>query len=153
MAEIEKDNDYDSAIELLTEALDTAKEQMIAYSPELSATMRATGLQENVEGAITLSIKNNGRAMAKEVRVAVNGDFKAKEVPVIPALRPGTEATMEVKLTPSKNGSVPIVLIISSKRPMDSRSQALELEETLNVFPAGPPFRLGRATDATRCIS
>lgn len=35
MAEIEKDNDYDSAIELLAEALDTAKDRMETYSPDM----------------------------------------------------------------------------------------------------------------------
>ncbi len=153
MAEIEREKDYDSAIELVAEALDTAKELAEAYSPEIMGTMVATGLQDGADGELTLTVRNTGRALARDVSVAVSGDFETKATPAVAALKPGAEANIVLRLVPRQSGSVPIKLTISARRQLDGRVQSFEIEDTVNVFPAGPPFKLGRATDVTRCIS
>jgi hypothetical protein len=153
MAEIEREKDYDSAIELVAEALDTAKELMESYSPDLSGSMSSLGLQEGVEGQLTVTVKNTGRALAKDVAIEVAGDFEVRESPGIPLLKPGMEVPVAIKLVPTKSGSVPIALKIASKRQYDGRAQTFELQDTVNVFDAGPAFKLGRAADTTRCIS
>jgi tetratricopeptide (TPR) repeat protein len=154
MAEIEKDNDYDSAIELLAEALDTAKEQMETYSPDINGMIASgPGLQEAAEGVLKLTLKNIGKAMGRDISAQVVGDFQVLESPVVPSLKPNSEATIGLKLIPKSNGSVPIKITISSKRQVDGKVQTMELEDTVNVFPAGPPFKLGRSTETTRCIS
>lgn len=154
MAEIEKDNDYDSAIELLAEALDTAKDQMETYSPDINGMIASgPGLQEAKEGVLMLTLKNIGKALGRDISVEVIGDFQVLKSPVVPALKPNSEATVGVRLIPKSNGSVPIKINISSKRQMDGKVQTMELEDTVNVFPAGPSFKLGRSTETTRCIS
>jgi hypothetical protein len=153
MAEIEREKDYDSAIELVAEALDTAKELMESYSPELSGSLASLGLQDGVEGELTITVKNSGRAVAKDVKVEVLGDFEVTDAQTVSSLKPGAEVPISVKLIPSKSGSVPIKLTITSRRPFDGKLQSLELEDTVNVFQAGPPFKIGRASDVTRCIS
>ena len=154
MAEIEKDNDYDSAIELLAEALDTAKDQMETYSPDINGMIASgPGLQEATEGVLMLTLKNIGKALGRDISVEVIGDFQILESPVTPTLKPNSEATVGLRLIPKSNGSVPIKINISSKRQMDGKVQTMELEDTVNVFPAGPSFKLGRSTETTRCIS
>jgi len=154
MAEIEKDNDYDSAIELLAEALDTAKDQMETYSPDINGMIASgPGLQEATEGVLMLTLKNIGKALGRDIAVEVIGDFQVLESPVVPALKPNSEATVGLRLIPKSNGSVPIKISISSKRQGDGKVQTMELEDTVNVFPAGPSFKLGRSTETTRCIS
>lgn len=154
MAEIEKDNDYDSAIELLAEALDTAKDQMETYSPDINGMIASgPGLQESTEGVLMLTVKNIGKALGRDISVQVAGDFEMLEAPAVPALKPNSEATVGLKLKPKSNGSVPIKITISSKRQVDGKVQSMELEDTVNVFPAGPAFKLGRSTETTRCIS
>ncbi len=153
MADIEKDNDYDSAIELLAEALNTAKEQMETYSPNVGASISATGLQQDSEGILTLTVRNSGRAVAKDVTFSFEGEVKVVESPAIALLKPETETTIPVRLVPKAKGSVPIKVTITAKRPIDSRLITAEAEDSVNVFPAGPPFRIGRASDTTRCIS
>lgn len=154
MAEIEKDNDYDSAIELLAEALDTAKDQMEGYSPDINGTISSgPGLQEAAEGTLTLILKNSGKALGKDVRVDVQGDLETLDSPVIPSLKPNAETSVSLRVVPKKSGGIPIKINISAKRQMDGRVQTTELEETVSVFPAGPPFKLGRSTGVTRCIS
>jgi tetratricopeptide (TPR) repeat protein len=154
MAEIEKDNDYDSAIELLAEALDTAKDQMEAYSPDINGMIDSgPGLQEATEGVLKLSLKNVGKALGRDISAKVIGDFEVLESPVVSSLKPNSEATISLRLVPKSNGSVPIKISISSRRQVDGKVQTMDLEDTVNVFPPGPSFKLGRSTETTRCIS
>lgn len=153
MAEIEKEKDYDSAIELVAAALDTAREMLEAYSPDLSASIVSAGLQEGVEGEMTLIVKNTGKTLAKDLSVEIVGDFDTRGATTVATLKPGTEAPVNLRLTARKSGSVPIKVRLSSKRHIDGRIQTFELEDSVNVFAAGPPFKIGRATDSTRCIS
>lgn len=153
MAEIEKDNDYDSAIELLAEALDTAKDRMETYSPDVSATISVAGLQEAVEGIVPLTLKNSGRALAKDISVTVSGDFQVLSSPGVQSLKPDSETRIDLKVIPRKSGGVPIKISVRSARQLDGNTQTIELQDTLTVFPAGPPFKLGRSSETTRCIS
>ena len=153
MAEIEREKDYDSAIELVAAALDTAKELMETYSPDLAASVLATGLQEGVEGDIEVSVRNTGKALAPQVMAEASGDFEVKSADTVQMLKPGAEEVLRIKVVPSASGGIPIHIRLMTKRQFDGRPVTLELDETLNVFGAGPAYKLGRATDSTRCIS
>ena len=153
MAEIEKEKDYDSAIELVAEALDTAKELMEAYSADITGSVSATGLQEAVESELKVNIKNTGKALAKDISAEVIGDFEVVDAEMVAALKPSTEHQLKVKIVPKSSGNVPIKVKLTSKRQLDGRPQTFEIEDSVNVFPAGPPFKLGRASETTRCIS
>lgn len=153
MAEIEKEKDYDSAIELIAAALDTAKEMMETYSPDLSASIASVGLQEGAEGEMTLIVKNTGKALAKDLAIEILGDFDSAGAASVAVLKPGGEVPVTMRLTPRKSGSVPLKVRLSSKRHLDGKVQTFELEDSVNVFAQGPPFKIGRSTDSTRCIS
>jgi hypothetical protein len=153
MAEIEKEKDYDSAIELVAEALDTAKELMEAYSPEIAGSISGVGLQEGAQSDLTVRLTNIGKALARDVSLEVRGDFDVKTAQGVASLKPDAEATVTINLVPRRSGSVPVRIRITSKRQLDGKMQVFEIEDTVNVFAAGPPFKLGRATDTTRCIS
>jgi tetratricopeptide (TPR) repeat protein/molybdopterin synthase catalytic subunit len=153
MAEIEKDKDYDSAIELVAEALDTAKELMEAYSPDISGSISAIGLQEGAKSELTVTLKNAGRALAKDITLDVQGDFDVTPAEGVASLKPNADATLTVNLVPKRSGSIPVKIRIASRRQLDGRMQTSEIEDVVNVFSAGPPFQLGRAADSARCIS
>jgi len=153
MADIERENDYDSAIELVSEALDTAKELTESYSPEITTAISSPGMQQGAEGNLTVTLSNSGKVLAKDVSIRLEGDFEAREPASIPILRPGADESVEVKLKPNQSGSVPIKITVTSKRPLDGKVQTFEFEDALNVFGAGPAYKLARATDVTRCIS
>ena len=153
MAEIEREKDYDSCIELVAEALDTAKNLMESYSPDLTGSVSSRGLQEGVEGEMAVTIRNNGKALAKDVSVGVSGDFEVFDSPVIPAIKPGTDEQINVKLKPKRSGSVGVRIKLQTKRHFDGSSQTFDVEDAVNVFPAGPSFKLGRSVEQTRCIS
>ena len=153
MAEIEREKDYDSAIELIAAALDTAKDLMESYSPDLAASILGTGLQEGVEGDIEISVRNTGKALARDVTAETSGDFEVRSSSTIQALKPGAEEVIRISVVPSTSGGVPINVHITGKRAFDGRPVTMDLEETLNVFGAGPPYKIGHAADTTRCIS
>lgn len=153
MAEIEKDKDYDSAIELVAEALDTAKSMMESYSPDLTATIASKGLQEGVEGELVVTVSNVGKALAKDIAIVLEGDFDTSGELRISALKPGTQEPVKVKIVPRKSGSLGVRVRMMTRRPFDGKPQTFEAEDAVNAFPAGPPFRLARATDVGRCIA
>lgn len=153
MADIEREKDYDSAIELLAEALDTAKEMMEAYSPDITGSISAPGLQQAVEGSVVVTLKNVGKALAKDIVVQAEGDFEVVKGGNMQMLKPNTEAPVEIRIVPRQSGTIPVKVSVSAKRQLDGKGLKFELEESVNVYPAGPPFKLGRATDSTRCIS
>ena len=153
MADIEKENDYESAIELAHDALETARDLMESYSPELAVNVASSGLQQGADGTIDVTITNTGKVLAKDVSIRAEGDYEFKGAGSIPVLRPGADESVSLKVKPTQSGSVPIKLVISSKRPLDGRIQTFEFQEVLNVFASGPAYKLGRATDVTRCIS
>jgi len=153
MAEIEREKDYDSAIELAAEALDTAKNLMEAYSPDISGSLSAVGVQDGAESDATVTLRNTGRALARDITLRVEGDFDVVDSPSVSTLKPGSEEQVGLKLVPRRSGAVPIKLTVLAKRQLDGRMLSFEIEDVLNVFEAGPPFKMGRATDITRCIS
>jgi hypothetical protein len=153
MAEIEREKDYDSCIELVAEALDTAKNLMESYSPDLTGSVSSRGLQEGVEGEMVVTVRNDGKALAKDVSVSVSGDFEVVESPNVPAVKPGTEEEVMVKLKPRRSGSVGVRVKLQTRRQYDGSSQTFDIEDAVNVFSAGPAFKLGRSVEQTRCIS
>jgi hypothetical protein len=153
MAEIEREKDYDSATELVAEALDTAKTMMEAYSPEVSGSISAVGLQEGVAGDLVVRVRNAGKALAKDITAVVSGDLDVEDAPVLSALKPGAEEQMIVKIVPRHSGELQVKVKISARRHFDGRTQTVEVEDSVNVFESGPPYKMGRATEQTRCIS
>ena len=153
MADIEKEKDYDTAIELVAEALDTAKSLMESCSPDLTGTVTSRGLQEGAAGDLSLTVKNNGKAIAKDVEISLSGDFDLKGRPASVSVKPGSEETVKIILIPKRSGSVQVKVTLATSRPFDGKPVSSEIVDSVNVFAAGPPFKLGRATEQTRCIS
>ena len=141
------------SIEFVAEALDTAKSLMESYSPDISGSVTTVGLQDSVEGLVTINLKNGGRALAKDISLELAGDFESDEVPEIPELRAGSEESIKVKITPKRPGSLPVRVKVRSKRHFDGRAQTFDFEDAITVYPAGPPFTLGRASDMAKCVS
>jgi tetratricopeptide (TPR) repeat protein/methionine synthase II (cobalamin-independent) len=151
MAEIEREKDYDSAIELVAEALDTASNMMESASPEIAISLDAGGLQEGAEGEVKVILKNEGKSMANDVKVTLSGDLRASDTPALSVLKPGAQDTVAIMVTPKSSGSLTIVVDVTGRRHFDGKPVEFRTEETVDVYQAGPAFRIGRATEVTRC--
>jgi hypothetical protein len=153
LADIEKEKDYDSAIEFVAEALDTAKTLIESYSPDITGTISTAGLQEGAEGVVMVRLKNVGKALAKDVQMEIGGDFEVVEVSATDMLRPNSEEELTAKIIPKRTGSIPIRANITVKRQSDGKLQAFEIEGTVTAFAPGLPFKLSRASEMTKCVS
>jgi hypothetical protein len=153
LADIEKEKDYDSAIEFVAEALDTAKTLIESYSPDITGTISTAGLQEGAEGVVTVRLKNVGKALAKDIQMEIGGDFEVVEVSAMDLLRPDSEEELTATIIPKRTGSIPIRANITAKRQSDGRLQTFEVEGTVTAFAPGPPFKLSRASEMTKCVS
>jgi tetratricopeptide (TPR) repeat protein len=151
LADLEKEKDYDSAIELVAEALDTAQTEMESFAPDIEASIDTGGLQDGQRSDVTIVLKNNGRASAKSINVDLSGDFEVVDVSELPLLEPGREGRITVGIVPRGKGELSITAVVSSKRQFDGVTDTFELEGKLNVYAAGPPFKISRAVDVARC--
>ena len=152
LADLEKEKDYDSAIELVAEALDTARGQMESYSPEISGTLTTEGLYAGQEGEVTIILKNIGKAAARTVTVSVAGGFESDGVPDVPIIEPGKETVISAKVTPRTEGNLEVTATIGFSRSFDSTTDGTEITQTFKVYPSGSPYKLGRATDVSKCV-
>jgi hypothetical protein len=151
LADLEKEKDYDSAIELVAEALDTAQTNMESYAPDITGTITTEGLYGGVEGEVVLVLRNGGKAAAKSVKADLSGEFELKSVDEIDLLEPGSEGRIVARITPHNEEEISVRANISARRRFDSATDTYELEEKFKVFPSGPPFKISRATEVSRC--
>ncbi|UCE91349.1 MAG: hypothetical protein JSV90_08040 [Methanobacteriota archaeon] len=151
LADLEKEKDYESAIELLTEAMDTAQTEMESFAPEIEVSIETEGLQEGQRGDVVIVLRNTGRAAARSLRVDLSGEFEVVDVSELPLLESGKEGRVTARIVPKHKGELSVAAVVSSKRPFGSATDTCELEATLRVFAPGPPFKISRAADVTKC--
>ncbi|HUS56443.1 MAG TPA: hypothetical protein VMY17_00290 [Thermoplasmata archaeon] len=153
LAELEMEKDYDSAIELVAEALDTAKSILNSYFPDLTGAISADGMQEGAEGEMTVTINNVGRATGKDFSFQVEGDFDQVDMPGLDTIRPGESGSTTLRVKPRSSGDLTAKVVVTVKRSFDGRMDTFDFERHIKVYPAGPPFKIGRASEVSRCVS
>ena len=151
LADLERDKDYDSAIEFVAEALDSAKSTIESHSPDITGTVDSSGLQEDAEGEVDITLKNIGNVLAKEITMQLSGQFEAVDAPRIGSLNPGTDILVRARIVPHASGELPIRVNITCKRHFDGSLLNFELDGKVSVFSAGPPYTIGHATETTKC--
>jgi tetratricopeptide (TPR) repeat protein len=153
LADLEREKDYDSAIEFVAEALDSAKTAIDSYAPEITGSVSSSDLQEGSEGEIEIALKNTGNVVGRDLSIELSGQFKVLEVPSIASLRPGAELKIKAKIVPEKSGDLSIRVSTECKRQFDGAPQSFVFEDILSVFRSGPPFKLTRATEVAKCAN
>ncbi|MCJ2533417.1 MAG: hypothetical protein LN411_05820, partial [Candidatus Thermoplasmatota archaeon] len=151
LADLEKEKDYDSAIELVAEALDTAHTQAESYAADISGAITTDGLYSGTEGEIVVSLRNSGKAAARSVKVELSGEFDLKDVQSVDLLEPGKEERVVARIVPRDEGNLSIRANISARRRFDSAVDDFEIEGRLKVYSPGPPFKIARATGVSKC--
>jgi len=153
LADVERDKDYDSAIEFVAEALDSAKDTIESYAPEIDVTVSSEGLQEGVEGDIELRIKNTGNTIARDISIELSGQFKIADLPVIGGLKPDAEVLVKAKVVPDVSGEISVRVNARYKRHFDGTAFTSEKDAQIAAFGGGPSFKISRATEASKCTA
>lgn len=151
LADLEREKDYESAIEFIVEVLDGAKAQIESYAPEVTGCVGSLGLQEGAEGEMDITLKNTGNVPAKDVSLELSGQFKVVETPEVGSLRPGSGMTVKARIVPETSGEMSVRVNIACKRHFDGAPRTFEFDGTLSVFKSGPPFKVSRATGTAKC--
>ena len=153
LADLEREKDYDSAIEFVAEALDSAKTTIESYAPEITGEVGASGLQEGSEGELTIKLRNTGNVLAKEVSMELSGQLKVIDLPSIGSLRPGAEIMVKARVVPDVAGEIPVRVNIACRRHFDGAPQSFEFDGMASAFKAGPPFKVTRAAEVAKCAN
>jgi tetratricopeptide (TPR) repeat protein len=151
LADLEKEKDYDSAIELVAEALDTAQTELESYAPEITGWIETEGLYQDQEGEVTLVLRNSGKAEARAVTVDLSGEFEVRSVPELQSIGPGGEERISVKIIPKADGELSMSANIRVRRPFDAITDSFGIDSKMKVYPPGEPYKITRATSVTKC--
>jgi hypothetical protein len=153
LADVERERDYDSAIEFVAEALDSAKSTIDSYAPEITGEVSASGLQEGSEGELVIKLRNSGNVMAKEISLEISGQFQVVEVPPVASLRAGADTVVRARIVPDATGTIPVRINIACRRHFDGAPQSFEFDGEVSAFKSGPPFKVGRANSPAKCAN
>lgn len=151
LADLEREKDYDSAIEFVAEALDSAKTTIESYVPEITGEVISSGLQEGSPGEITIKLKNTGNVMAREVTVELSGQLNILDLPMPGSLRQGAEIALKAKVVPDISGEIPVRVNIACRRHFDGAPQTFEFDASVTAFKSGAPFKVSRAEGLAKC--
>jgi hypothetical protein len=151
LADLEREKDYDSAIEFVAEALDSAKSTIESYAPEVTGDVSSSGLQEGSEGELVVKLRNTGNVLARDVVVELSGQFRVVDLPEAASLRPGAEVVLKARIVPDISGDIPVRVNIACKRHFDGAPQSFEFDGAIKAFRPGPPFKVARAEGLAKC--
>jgi len=151
LADLEKEKDYDSAIELVAEALDTAQMELESHAPNITGWIETEGLYRDQEGSVTLVLKNEGKAEARAITVDLSGEFEVISAQELALIGPGGEERLTVNIVPKADGELSISANIRVRRPFDAITDSFDIESKMKVYSAGAPFKIARATNVTKC--
>ncbi|UCE45359.1 MAG: hypothetical protein JSU93_00205 [Methanobacteriota archaeon] len=151
LADLEKEKDYDSAIELVAEALDTAQTNLESYAPDIDGSIGADGLYRDQESDVVIVLRNKGKAEARAITVDLSGEFEVVSVKEPPSVAPAGEERIVARIIPKVDDELVVTANVTVRRPFDAITDTMELEGKLKVYPAGPPFKIARAEGVAKC--
>ncbi len=151
LADLEKEKDYDSAIELVAEALDTAQTELESYAPEITGWIETEGLYHGQEGEVTIVLRNSGKAEARAITLDLSGEFELKHVQDIQTIGPGGEERLTVRIVPKADDELSMSASIKVKRPFDTITDSFDIDSKMKIYPAGEPFRMSQAAGVAKC--
>jgi len=153
-AETMRDSDYSRSVELLKKAAEVAKSGMERFNPSLTVEVQPVELEKDKLGKITVEITNEGKAVAKDLELRLQGDFNVEQMPELPALKSGEAMSFEVELTPRRAGEIEATMTVVAKRLADGKAFEFVGKATVKVKGGKEPsVRVARATEPATCSS
>lgn len=151
LADLEREKDYESAIELLDEAGALARSGLDQLGPKLTLELGTADLLQDRWGTLPLTLTNESKSLAKEVRLSAVGDFEAKPVAPLGQLVGGERKAHAIELKPRRAGLLPIRIQLTFGRVFDDREERLEFEEAVEVLSTPREYTVRRAKAPAKC--
>lgn len=115
------------AIRSAEESYRLAWEAMESFAPSLDATLDIGSAQVNEWTEASLSLRNVGKGLAKNVRVRILGDAVTEEIPEVLAIRAKAQETLRIRIKMTAPGSVPLAIQITAHRVFDDKEYVREI--------------------------
>src|SRR3972149_7053462 len=105
-------SDFGEANKAAEEAYRFAWEATEAFAPSMKGSIEGGAARMNEWADATLTIENEGKGLAKDVRVRILGDAETEGLANIPAVRAKGKEVLQLRLKMTAPGSVPLAIQI-----------------------------------------
>lgn len=129
--------DFGEANRAAEEAYRIAWEATEAFAPNMRGSIEVGAARMNEWADATLTVENDGKGLAKDVRVRILGDAETEPIPEIPAVRAKGKEALKVRIKMTAPGSVPLAIQIVSHRVFDGKEYTQEMIAQIDVSTAG----------------
>jgi len=115
-AEERRKTDYQEAIGMMKEALESAEGEAAAYLPDLAVDIDF--VDDPVKGEwnrTRLNVRNDSRAMARDIEIEMSGEIEVRGLKGLKKLRGGESAQMEFEIMPGRTGKMEVTFSLSCR--------------------------------------
>jgi tetratricopeptide (TPR) repeat protein len=149
-----KDSDPDAALEEAEASLNQVQSSLEAFSPVLELSLEIGEATLGTWKEAVLKLRNEGKALAKDVSVEILGDLEVDDLQVPASIRANGEGEARFKVRLNSAGNQPVMVKVKAKRVLDDREY--EWERVFEIPVEGTaPREEARAIIAeydTRCV-
>ncbi len=126
-------------------SLDKAKKLLVASvkelvkeaEPELSVKIPEEGLEEGIWNRYLVSVRNTGKAPARDVDLTLRGDLETRGLTPLESIAPDEVQYLELEVKPKASGEVPVELDLTFRQYFDRGKVAKTEQAHLKVSPSG----------------
>ena len=145
-------SDFAEATRAAEEAYRIAWEATEAFAPSMRGFLDVVAARLNEWADATLTVENEGKGAAKDVRVRILGDAETEGLQELPAVRARAQEVLKFRLKMTAPGSVPLAIQIVSHRVFDSKEYTQEMIAQIDVSEVGAEKAKRLVADLeTRC--
>jgi len=131
---------------------DSAWEATEAFAPNMRGSLEVAAARMNEWTDATITVENDGKGLAKDVRVRLLGDAETEGLLDIPAVRAKSKESLKIRLKMTASGSVPLAIQIVSHRVFDGKEYTQEMLGQIDVSEVGADKAKRLVADLeTRC--
>ena len=130
-------SDFAEANKAAEDAYRLAWDATEAFAPSMKGSIDIGAVRLNEWADATLTVENDGKGAARDVRVRILGDAEVESLPEIPAVRAKSKEVLQLRLKPTASGSVPLAIQIVSHRVFDGKEYTQEMIAQIDVSEVG----------------
>ncbi|MCK5561475.1 MAG: hypothetical protein KAJ51_12810, partial [Thermoplasmata archaeon] len=134
-----QDNEPDKAQELANECVKRLNDVTESYRPEITIKFISQGLVSEVWNRASISVENNGKAIANNVRLELTGPVQVRRIKPIDELGINETMSLDIGIKFEGGGNVPIDLEIRANRSWDDEVYSASQELWVEVDRTSPP--------------
>ncbi len=150
-----KRNDPEGAIGAATDALNLAREALEGFSPNLDAVLEVKDPTPGSWVEAGMILRNDGKALAKDITLQVLGDVEVEGLRELPILRGQGSERMSLRVRFPNPGRIPLILKVSAVRVLDGKTYESEKIQEVEVGGGAPEPKVAKKVIAefdTRCL-